>query len=199
MMLIEQTTVPPAVLPLTSFKAHLRLGTGFADDGSEDVLLEALLRAAMAAIEARTGKVLLRRSYTWSLAAWRDPGRQTLPVAPVSAITALRLRDRNGGTTPVAASAYRLLPDTHGPSLAPAGSLLPTIPSGGSAEIDFEAGFGADWEAVPSDLGHAVLLLAAYYHEHRQETALGDGVMPFGVMALVEPWRRLRLTAGGAT
>lgn len=197
MMLIEQTTVPGEALPLLRFKEHLRLGTGFADDGSEDVLLEALLRAAMSAIEGRTGKVLLARAYTWVLSGWRNAACQGLPVAPVTAVTALRLIDREGVSTLVDPDNYRLQPDTHTPCLAGQGGYLPSIPSGGNAEIDFEAGFGAGWEAVPDDLAHAVFLLAAHFYEHRQEAALGEGSMPFGVLALVERWRRLRLSAGG--
>ncbi|NHX27193.1 hypothetical protein HA397_24790, partial [Escherichia coli] len=46
MMLIEQTTVPANALPVAQLRDHLRLGTGFADDGAENALLEALLRAA---------------------------------------------------------------------------------------------------------------------------------------------------------
>ncbi|MCE8441890.1 head-tail connector protein, partial [Rhodovulum sulfidophilum] len=56
MMLIEQTRVPGAALPLAQFKAQLRLGTGFAGEENQDAYLEALLRAAIAAVEARTGK-----------------------------------------------------------------------------------------------------------------------------------------------
>ncbi|MGB8623245.1 MAG: hypothetical protein WCD16_10540, partial [Paracoccaceae bacterium] len=65
MMLIEQTAVPAAALPVSQFRDHLRLGTGFADDGAQDALLEATLRAAMAALEGRTGKVLLSRPFLW--------------------------------------------------------------------------------------------------------------------------------------
>ncbi|MBN2906133.1 MAG: hypothetical protein JXJ18_05455 [Rhodobacteraceae bacterium] len=198
MMLIEQTTVPAAALPLERFKEHLRLGTGFADDGAQDALLEALLRAAMAAIEGRTGKVLLSRAFTWNLGAWRDPGRQALPVAPVTAIGALRIVDRLEVATVIAPETYRLERDTHRPRLSAVGTTLPTIPLGGSAEVEFEAGFGADWDGVPADLGQAVFLLAAHYHEHRHEAALGDGGMPFGVMALIERWRTVRILAGGA-
>ncbi len=64
MMLVEQTSVPVAALPVAEFKDHLRLGTGFADDGVQDSVLESYLRASMAAIEARTGKVLITRGYT---------------------------------------------------------------------------------------------------------------------------------------
>jgi uncharacterized phiE125 gp8 family phage protein len=63
MMLIEETTVPDAALPVAEFKAHLRLGTGFGDDALQDPVLRSFLRAAMAAIEARTGKVLITRPF----------------------------------------------------------------------------------------------------------------------------------------
>ena len=50
MMLTEQTTVSGAALPLQALKDHLRLGSGFADDGMQDALVESYLRAAMAVI-----------------------------------------------------------------------------------------------------------------------------------------------------
>ncbi len=91
-MLVEQTTTPAAALPVADFRDHLRLGTGFADEGAEDSLLETFLRAAIAAVEAWTGKVLLERDFSWSLMAWRDGRAQTLPVAPVSEIIAMASR-----------------------------------------------------------------------------------------------------------
>jgi len=198
MMLIEHTTVPAAALPLERFKAHLRVGTAFVDDGAEDALLEAFLRAALAAIEGRTAKVLFTRGFTWTLCAWRDGTREALPVAPVAALAELRVLDRNGTACICDPASYRLERDTHYPRIAAGGTLLPTIPPGGTAEVDFEAGFGPDWDDVPADLGQAVFLLAAHYHENRHAAGLGDGHMPFGVIALIERWRRLRLTAGGA-
>lgn len=197
MMLIEQTTVAAAALPLGQFKDHLRLGTGFADDGAEDGLIEALLRAAMAAVEGRTGKVLLAREFSWSLTAWREVDCQALPVAPVSDVLELKVIDRSGTETVIEAGDYRLESDTHRPKLAANGAQLPTIPMGGSAEIRFQAGFGAAWEAVPPDLGQAVFLLAAHYHEYREEVALGERAMPFGVSSLIERWRTVRILGGG--
>lgn len=197
MMLIEQTNVPAAALPLDRFKAHLRLGTGFADDGAEDALLEAFLRAAMAAIEGRTAKILLSRSFTWGVTGWRDGMREPLPVAPVNRLDEVRILDRRGTVCVCDPESYRLERDGHYPRLAAVGTMLPTIPSGGSAEVDFDAGFGPDWDSVPPDLGQAVFLLAAHYHENRLEAGLGEGVMPFGVLALTDRWRRLRMTAGG--
>jgi len=59
-MLIEETNIPDAVLPLAAFKAHLRMGTGFSDTSLQDAVLGRFLRAALAAVEGRTGKVLAR-------------------------------------------------------------------------------------------------------------------------------------------
>lgn len=196
-MLIEQTTVPAAALPVGLFRDHMRLGSGFADEGAEDSLLEALLRAAMAAVEARTGKVLLARSYTWQLTAWREAGRQALPVAPVTAISSVTLVDRVGQETVLDAADYLLEPDTHRPRLVSARAALPTIPLGGHAIVGFEAGFGADWSAIPADLAQAVFLLAAHYYEHRSEAASGERSIPFGVLGLLEPWRTVRILGGG--
>jgi uncharacterized phiE125 gp8 family phage protein len=96
-------------------------------------------------------------------------------------------------------TAYRLVRDMHRPEVQPTGLVLPTIPTGGSAEVQFEAGYGADWADVPSDLGQAVLLLAAHYYEHRHDATSEDlGAIPFGVAALIERYRVVRMGRGGA-
>lgn len=63
MMLNEETTVPDAALPVEEFKAHLRLGSGFGNDTVQDAVLVSFLRAAIAAVEVRTGKALIERDF----------------------------------------------------------------------------------------------------------------------------------------
>ncbi len=196
MMLIEETGVSQAALPLAEFKAHLRLGTGFSEEGLQDPVLESFLRAAMAAIEARTGKVLIRRAFHWTQMAWRAPEGQPMPVAPVTQITSLVLRSRGGDQEAIPPAFYWLEVDAHRPVLRPQGAMLPVIPRGGTAEIVFEAGFAVAWGDLPADLAQAVLLLAAHYYDYRDETALGDGCMPFGVSSLIERYRTVRLFHG---
>lgn len=197
MMLVEQTTVPGTALPVAEFKDHLRLGTGFADDEVQDEVLSAYLRAAIAAVEARTGKALLTRAFAWTLTAWRDLARQVLPVAPVSAITELKIVDRLGAQEVIDPARYGLEADTHRPALVAAGLNLPVIPVGGSAVIGFEAGFGAGWSAVPADLGQAVLILAAHLYETRGSGAGTDVELPPAVQMLIGRWRNVRLFGGG--
>lgn len=196
MMLIEEATVSDAALPVAEFKAHLRLGTGFGEDSLQDSVLRGFLRAAIAAIEARTGKILISRDFTWSLTGWRDRAGQVLPVAPVTHITGVTLIDALDRETVLPDDKFRLEPDSQRPRLRPIGSLLPLIQTGGAARIGFTAGIAMDWGSLPADLGQAVLLLAAHYYEYRNETTLSDGCMPFGVTSLIQRYRAMRVGIG---
>ncbi|MCE8554431.1 hypothetical protein KBY29_08950 [Ruegeria pomeroyi] len=196
MMLIEETAVADAALPVAQFKAHLRLGTGFAEDDVQDEVLRSFLRAAIAAIEARTGRILISRQFSWTVYNWRDATGEVLPVVPVQAVTSVTLRDGGGQDTVLDQTAYRLERDSQRPRLRPAGALLPTVATGGAAIVTLVAGMAADWGGLPADLGQAVLLLAAHYYEYRHETALGDGCMPFGVTSLIQRYRTVRFGSG---
>ena len=117
MILVEQTLVPDAALPVAEFRDHLQLGSGFADDGLQDAVLVPQLRAALAAVEAETGKALFERRFQHVVTAWRDLGRQVLPVAPVSALVSLTITDLAGGEEVIDAGAYVLRVDSHAPAL----------------------------------------------------------------------------------
>lgn len=196
MMLIETSGVPVAALPVAAFRDHLKLGTGFADDDLQDGVLEAYLRASLAAIEGRTGKVLFERAFTWVLGQWSDGQRQVLPVAPVKTIEAVRIVDAMEMATLVSPLSYGLRRDAHRPAIQTLGVCLPQVPEGGSIEIDLTAGFGVGWEDIPADLQQAVLLLAASYYERR---AADDAAFPTAVSALIAGHRTLRITPGAAS
>ncbi len=199
MILTETTAIPASALPVEQFRDHLRLGTGFADDAVQDGLLETCLRGAIAAIEARTGKALLTREFNWSVSAWRDLARQTLPIAPVTRLLSVTIADRRHGTENfVDPSRYVLERDAHRPRVASTSLFLPSIPIGGTAEIGFEAGYAEHWEELLDDLKRAVLLLAGTYYEKRFEGADAGSAMPYGVSALIERYRNVRLFGGAA-
>ncbi len=198
MLLTELTTISGAALPVQGLKDHLRLGTGFADSGMQDGLLEGYLRSAISAIEGRTGKALLSRQFKLTLEDWRDGSEQALPVAPVSAVVSLTLYNLANTATVIPADRYRLVQDTHRPKLAAAGYVLPVVPIDGRIEIVFAAGFGATWANVPPDLQQAVFLLAAQYYEHRNEFAEAQPGLPYPVQALIERWRTVRVLGGGS-
>ena len=196
MMLIEQTQVPDAGLPVAEFRDHLQLGSGFADDGLQDAVLVAQLRAAMAAVEGETGKVLLAKTYQYVVTAWREPNKQVLPVAPVAAVQSLAITDLNEVASEIDASAYRVRGDNHNPCVISTGWALPTIPVGGTAEIIFEAGY-ADWASVPADLRQSVLMLAAHFYENRSATVDRAVALPLAVATLLKRHKPVRLFGGG--
>lgn len=196
MYLIEESQIPEAALPVARLRDHLRLGSGFAEEALQDGLLAGFLRAAIAAVEARTGKALLVREFLCSLQRWRDVTGQVLPIAPVRAVTQVMLVDRFGAGSVVASDRYALEADGTAPKLMPSGTVLPSIPEHGSAEIRFQAGMAVAFGDLPADLAQAVMLLAAHYYEYRDETALGTGCMPFGVSSLIARYRPVRLGFG---
>ncbi len=69
MMLIELGQVPDTALPVSAFRDHLQLGSGFSDDGAQDAVLIAEVRAAIASVEKETGKALLERRFQST--SWR--------------------------------------------------------------------------------------------------------------------------------
>ena len=199
MMLTELTAVPAGALPDTAFRDHLRLGSGVPEDALQDAALEGYLRAAIAAIEARTGKVLIEREFRWQVSAWRGADRQPLPLAPVGAILSVMRVRRDGTEQTVPQDAWRLIPDDQRPVIASTGAALPGVPAQGHIRIDLRAGYAAAWDGLPADLKQAVLLLAAHFHEYRHEAGLRGGALPFGVSSLIERYRTVRLLLGGGS
>lgn len=200
MLLTELNQTLTADLPLAGLKDHLRLGTAFGPDGLQDGLIEAHLRAAIAAIEARIGKALLTRNFKLTLPDWRSLSSQTLPLAPVVAVTKLSVFDILGVEMVLDAARFALQADTHRPKIVAVGMLFPTVPSDGRIEILFSAGFGPAWPNVPADLRQAVMLLAAQYYETRHDagaSAQGFG-LPMAVQSLTERYRNIRVLGGGA-
>ena len=197
MFLVEESAPAVEALPIAGLRDHLRIGSGFAlaDDPAEEAALAGFLRAAIATIEARTGKVLLTRRFTLRLDDWRDAQSQPLPLAPVLSVDGVRIDDGRGNVAEVDPARYRLVPDGQRPRLEAAGTFLPAIPRRGFVVVTFTAGFGADWAGVPPDLAQAVMLLAARYHEDRSFEGT-VAAMPQGVAALIERWRAVRVLGG---
>jgi len=195
-MLIEENEVSADALPVEDFKAHLRLGRGFSGDSVQDAVLDSFLRAALSAIEGRTGKALISRDFVWTSAVWGARG-QVFPVAPVTVIAEVAMLDGDGGENVIAPTRYRLDHDTSRSVLRPRGVGLPSVTADGAIRVRFSAGYGPAWSDLPADLAQAVMLLAAHYYEHREATGLGAGCMPFGVTSLLNRYRPMRLSAGG--
>ncbi len=172
MELTEIAPLEATSLPVAELAAHLRLGTGFADDAVEMPGVESAIRAAIGVVERRTGRATIARGFVWR------PGRceAALPLIPVASVDAVAVVE---GEALVVMSGWRLV-----------GERITGLP--GDAEVTLTLGYGA-WAEVPPDLRQAAILIGAALYEAR------GGVspeMPGMAAALMAPWRRLRI--GGA-
>ena len=192
MFLTEADGSPAPVMPVTEAVEHLRLGHGFADDGSEDALVERYLRSAMAAVERRIGQALIRRRFAVSVSRWDRTGRLAMPLGPVEAIVSAEL-DTGAGPSALSIEGWTVEPCAQRPRLSRNGGALAPIPRGGRVRIVFEAGLAADWPGVPADLREAVLLLAAEFYERRGTEHVAAAGFPGPVASLLAPHMALRV------
>jgi uncharacterized phiE125 gp8 family phage protein len=193
MNIVEETSVPAEALPLQDFREHLRLGSGFPDDSLQDPLLESTLRAAIGAIEYRTGKALFRRGFVLRLEHWAPGGFQPILRGPLVQVSEVRLVAADGSERPVASATYKVVPDEFRAGLQ-ALRALPDPTVGGHIEIRFDAGYGPSWQDVPESLAQAVMVLGAHFYETRGGTAHTG--LPMLVRVLIEAFRDLRLFGG---
>jgi hypothetical protein len=133
------------------------------DGTEEDALVGALIAAARLHVESVTGRALVTQ--TWRLVLNCVSGRLVqLPVVPVSG----------------------LIEAPEGAALQ-GDSVLLAAPVD-ALTLDYTAGYG-DAADVPADLRQAVLVLIAYWYEHRDSVTTA----PAGFERLVATYRRVRL------
>ncbi|MGL4438321.1 MAG: head-tail connector protein [Bosea sp. (in: a-proteobacteria)] len=182
---------PPAAEPVTLAEAKLYLRIDAID---EDDLIRTLIVAARLLIEAASGRLLLHQTWRLVLDAWPVSGTARLPLAPVSQIVAARVFNAQGMPGIVAASALALETAADPPALW----VQAAVPGPGRAmagiEIDVLAGFGASATAVPEPFRQAILIMVARWFEQRGDVSQrGDARLPADVLALISPYRRVRI------
>ncbi|SEL13703.1 phage conserved hypothetical protein, phiE125 gp8 family [Sphingomonas palmae] len=155
---------------VAAIKAQLRVASG-----DEDALIAGYAEAALGVAEQFLAQVLIAREASVVLveagAAW-----QLLPVAPVSAITAVVAA---GTALPIADYAVDVDAEARG-----------WVRTARRASVTVRAGLASDWAGLPAAVRQGVVMLAAHLFEHRG----GEASVPAAVTALWRPFRRLALT-----
>ena len=196
-------TAAPDELPvdLDRFKSQARI-----DATTEDALLRAYLRAAIAYLDGPTGilgRALMTQTWYWRLDDWsefQDMGGGIYgieaPLPPLLSVTSISYIDVNNTTQTWASSNYQAdIYSTPGRiALAPAVS-LPSLYGNGKVNqvtIRFVAGYGASPTDVPEDIRLAITLIAAHWYERRLPYEIGAGQMhtiPMSADALLFKYR----------
>ncbi|MEY4270438.1 MAG: hypothetical protein RLZZ58_1654 [Pseudomonadota bacterium] len=168
-------------LPVTmgEVKAWLRMAASH-----DDATLAGLIRTAAATCEAYTGLALLRRTVTEPLPA--RTGWQLLSQHLVMAIDDVVLLAADGSMVNLPVEDYTIDIDVNG------NGWVRVDDCGGAARIrvTYQAGMGDTPNALPEALRQGIIRLVEYLYQAR-ETATGKP--PAIVMALWQPWRRMRL------
>lgn len=185
--------VGPKVEPVSLDEARLHCKV---DDGFEDALIQAWIRAAREHVEQFTGRALITQ--TWDLKLDAFPcGAIWLPKPPVSAVSSITYIGTDGIATAWSSSLY----DTDLPSgpeaararIEPAyGQTYPSTRDVLNAVVvRFVCGYGAAAANVPAAIKAAMLLLIGHWHVHREATIVGTSAveLPMAVSSLLWPYR----------
>ncbi|MFZ5610180.1 MAG: head-tail connector protein [Pseudomonadota bacterium] len=172
---------PPAVEPvsLDEARAYLRL-----EDETEDALVAMLITTARQTCEGFTGRSLI--SQTWRYRTQAMTAAITLGHGPVEAI--LTVREASSlASFDWSAGDYALVQGDGRDQL-----VLKRLPATASRlEIDYRAGYGADWNAVPWPLRQGLLRLIAHAYRYRDDASAP--AVPTAVTALWQPYREMHL------
>lgn len=182
----------PATEPVTreEAKAHARV-----DGASEDARIDALIAAARAEVENRTGRALVTQSWRIVRDAIPRGGVVRMAPAPVISVEALTVYGADGTPTVATTDEYDVdLVSSPARLMLKSGRFWGVRAMNG-VEIDFTCGYG-DAAAVPAPLKQAILMLVAYWFEQREAAAVGAvaGDVANGVAALIAPYRMPRLS-----
>ena len=188
--MISYLLAGPAEEPVSLGEAKVFLRV---DDALEDALITTLIGAARLHVEGVTGQALLAQSWRVVLDIWPEDRTVRLPVTPFISVTEITAYDEGGGAHPVPLAQFRSAPDRL--LLPSAVGGMPLLRERQGIEIDYVAGYGTEPGDVPADLRQAMLVLVAYWYEHRDAVIVaGSGaVVPTGFDRLVTQHRQVRL------
>lgn len=205
---ITDATVEP--VSIAQAKSHCRVS------GDEDnALFAAYLKAARMLCEEATGRAFLQQ--TWRLSRDHFPEWQMSGLNPVTlqaphwsgyylppvllprtnliGIVSVTYLDFSGTRQTLDPALYMTDADGSPASLSPAAACIwpAVLPTPGSVQVTYKAGFGTTADAVPAPLQLAILQLVAHWYENREATVLpesgaGPVSIPFGVDALLAPY-----------
>ena len=162
----------------------------------EDSLIEGLIAAATDHFDGWAGvlggRALIAQTWAQSFPGFAPSLR--LALSPAIGITGISYINPEGASQSFDVAGARLHEDAAGPYVCFTADLPQTDIRADAVTITYRAGYGDAAGDVPAPLRQAILLLVGHWYAQREAVGPSRYVrIPFGVMALSAPYRRLSL------
>lgn len=177
---VDQGALPIAAT-IAEARAFMRMGAGV-----DDAVLAGLLRSATAMCEQHTGLALVNREVRETQGIKGD--WQRLSLFPVSTIALVEGLPAEGAAFSLAISDYAIDIDSNGAGWVK----VSRQGAAGRMRVTYRAGSAPSAGEVPDVLRQSIVMMAAQLHRTRDGE--GDVAVPSSVMALWQPYRRMRLS-----
>ncbi len=150
----------------------------------EDASIAGFIAAAAETVFRHSSIVLINRDLSATVVP-TDARQVSLPFRPVSEVLSVSEVMSDGSRNSLNSGDFRLQ-----------AGLFPRLHlrriSQHPLEVTMTAGFGTDWNAVPTDIQQAVLMIVSHFYTKRGD-ASGSALRECGATALLAPYREARL------
>lgn len=176
----KKVYVEGALISLDELKKHLNV-----DADEDDTLIEGYRDAALAWIGKSTNRTIVPAQLTLRRDCfWTKP--LALPYGPIRSIDSISYRDGDGVMQSIAPENYELVDRAVGLAWGA------TWPSAPYREAGITIAYSAGYDALPKPLKHAAFMLVAHWYNSRETASASTQTsVPFGVDALIWPFRIL--------
>lgn len=165
---------------LDEVRAYLRV-----EPDVDDSSLASSLLAALGYAEQFTRQILLRRTATETVTS--GGGWQILKALPVQSVVSVTAIPAEGASYLMSAEAWEAKIGSTGEAYF----RVVRAGNAGRVQVSCVAGLVAEWGVLPEALRVGVLRLSGYFYAHRDGT--DDEGPPAAALALLRPWRRVRI------
>lgn len=171
---------------LTLFTAEELRAQSIIDHSEDDALLLRYQNTALEYLQKICNRSMLRQSVNQSFSELSEC--IVLPFGQAQSLTSVSYYDADNIEQPF--NGFVLLGEGHQERIWTDQTLPTTYRRPDAVSIEYEAGWTVD--DFPAPLSQAVCLLVDHYHTHRSAVGMGNELttIPFGVKALVSPYRR---------
>lgn len=182
-------TSEPAAEPVSTAEAKTHLRVTGSDD---DTYIDTLVKSARRHVEQHLHRALITQTRALRLDEFPSEDCIELPYGPVQSVSSVAYLDADGATQTWSSANYRADIYSVPPrvSLAYGISWPTTRGVSHSVTVTYVCGYGTTGASVPTEIVHAIKLIVGHLYENREENvAFSMEAMPFGVNALLSPYR----------